>query len=205
MYSPADLLDEARKTNSSALVLLNDHQVMLDEVFDGQGDRPIETMSVTKAVLSLLVGRAVTLGLLPGADLPIHELFPEWRQGRKQAITLRHLMTHTSGLQNALNAGEELYPSPDFVQLALCAELDHEPGRRLAYNNKAVNLICGVLERATGMKADDFARAELFGPLGIEDWSWQRDAAPRTAWQVSGFAPVISRAWVSWPYRAERS
>lgn len=171
------LLSEARLTHSSALVLLRGGEVLLDEVLDGLGDRPIETMSVTKAVLSLLVGRAVTLGHLPGADVRVCELYPEWRQGRKQDVTLRHLMTHTSGLQNLRSTTPEIYPAPDAVQLALCAELEHAPGTRLAYNNKAVNLICGVLERATGQKADGFARAHLFGPLGIEDWHWTRDRA----------------------------
>ncbi|WP_104990927.1 serine hydrolase [Deinococcus sp. NW-56] len=171
------LVDEARATNTSALIVMRDGEVVVDEVIDGRGDRPIETMSVTKAVLSLVVGRAVTLGHLPGADVPVCEFFPEWQQGRKRDVTLRHLMTHTSGLQNELHTGKEIYPSSDFVQLALCAELDHDPGTYFAYNNKAANLICGLLERATGQRADDFARAELFGPLGMEEWEWVRDPA----------------------------
>lgn len=208
---------EARDASSSALVILQNGEPLINEILDGQGDRPIETMSVTKAVLSLLVGRAVTLGHLPGADIPISTLYPEWKQGRKRDITLRHLMTHTSGLQNVPMAPQEIYPSPDFVQLALCAELDHPPGTHFAYNNKAANLICGVLERATGQKADDFARAELFAPLGIDDLSWVRDAAgnpygmsglslrPRDLARLGQLAldagevdgqPLIAREWV---------
>lgn len=171
------LVQEARDTHSSALVLQQHGETLVDEILDERGDRPVELMSVTKGVLSLLVGRAVTLGYLPDVDVKISDLYPEWRQGRKRDITLRHLITHTSGLQNLPNTTPEIYPSPDFVQLALCAELDAEPGTWLEYNNKAANLICGVLERATGQKADDFARAHLFGPLGITDWSWQRDQA----------------------------
>ncbi len=171
------LLEKARATNTSTLVVMQRGQVLLDEVCDGRGRRPLETMSVTKAVLSLLVGRAVTLAYLPGPDVPICTFYPEWAQGQKKHITLRHLLTHTSGLQNVPAAPEEIYPSPDFVQLALCAELSHAPGTTFAYNNKAVNLICGVLERATGQKADDFAALELFGPLGITEWHWTRDRA----------------------------
>ncbi|GGL00539.1 hypothetical protein GCM10010844_18730 [Deinococcus radiotolerans] len=119
----------------------------------------------------------MTLGVLPGADVAVAEYYPEWRQGRKADVTLQHLMTHTSGLQNVPAAPEEIYPSPDFVQLALCAELRHAPGTAFSYNNKAVNLICGLLDRATGQRADDFARAELFAPLGIHEWQWDRDRA----------------------------
>ncbi|GGR09933.1 serine hydrolase domain-containing protein [Deinococcus ruber] len=171
------LTQQARSTHSSALVVLQDGQRLTEEIMDGLGDRPIETMSVTKSVVSLLVGRAMTLGYFDSVDVPISDYFPEWRQGQKRGITLRHLLTHTSGLQNVPQAGEELYPSHDFVQLALCAELSHAPGTAFAYNNKAVNLIMGFLGRASGRAADQFAADELFAPLGIDQWSWQKDPA----------------------------
>lgn len=171
------LLTEARATNSSALVLVQNGETLVNEILDGRGERPLETMSVTKAVISLLVGRAMTLRHIQNIDTPIGEFYPEWRQGRKKDITLRHLLTHTSGLQNVPVAHVEIYPSADFVQLALCAELETIPGEQFAYNNKAVNLICGILERATGHKVDEFARAELFSPLGIEHVDWMRDPA----------------------------
>lgn len=174
---PDSLIDEARATNSSALVILRGGETLVDEILDGRGKRSIATMSVTKAILSLLVGRAVTLGHLPGPDVKVSEFFPEWRQGRKRDITLRHLMTHTSGLQNQLTTTGELYPAPDRVQLALCAKIDEEPGTVFAYNNKAVMVIVGLIERATGQKADAFARAELFEPLGLQEWQWSTDEA----------------------------
>lgn len=183
------LVNEARSANSSALVVLRDGEVLVDEVFDGRGVRPIATTSVTKAIVSLVVGRAVTLGHLPGPDVKVSEFFPEWRQGRKRDVTLRHLMTHTSGLQNQPSPTAELYPTPDRLQLALCAELDAEPGSAFAYNNKATMLIVGLLERATGQKADAFARAELFGPLGIEDWTWTTDGVGNP----HGFADLFLR------------
>ncbi|GGL06574.1 serine hydrolase domain-containing protein [Deinococcus radiotolerans] len=164
------LLDDARHAHTSVLFISCGGEVLADETMDGQGDRPIATMSVTKAVLSLLVGRAVTLGHLPGVDLPVHEVFPEWRQGRKRDVTLRHLMTHTSGLQNVPHAGQEVYASEDRLQLALCAELDAAPGTQFSYNNKAMALIAGLLERVTGRRLETFAREDLLGPLGITDW-----------------------------------
>ncbi|GGB76407.1 serine hydrolase domain-containing protein [Deinococcus soli (ex Cha et al. 2016)] len=170
------LIDAARATHSSALVLLHDGVPLVNESFDGPA-RPIEAMSVTKAIVSLLVGRAVTLGHLESVDVNVSEFYLEWRQGRKRHITLRHLLNHTSGLQNEPLTTAELYPSDDFIQLALCAELSDEPGARLAYNNKAYNLLAGVLHRATGRRMDDFARAELLAPLGITDFSWATDRA----------------------------
>jgi len=88
--------------------------------------------------------------------------------------TLRHILSHTSGLQNVPDTRVEIYPSPDFVQLALAAELKYPPGAKFEYNNKAVNLLAGVVERASGKKHDEFMRDEVFTPLGIREFSWQR-------------------------------
>jgi CubicO group peptidase (beta-lactamase class C family) len=138
------LVEEARSSRSSALVVWQDGGLPLEWWFDGK-PRRIEAMSATKSVVNLIVGRAVTLGLIESAETPVHEFFPEWNQGRKRQITLRHLMDHTSGLQDHPTTNLEIYPSPDFVKLALAAELENEPGTRFKYSNKAVNLLTGVV------------------------------------------------------------
>jgi len=158
----AALLERARETRTDDLAI-SWHGVTRSWAF-GEGARltqggstrsePIQTMSVTKSVVGLVIGRLVTLGKLASIEEPVHALFPEWRQGRKKLITVRMLLEHTSGLQNVPMTVEEIYPSPDFVQLALAAELEAEPGTAFAYNNKAVNLLAGVVERADGRKLE---------------------------------------------------
>lgn len=172
------LIQGAEESHSSALVLVQGGHLLIEEYFDGP-ERNIEAMSVTKAIVNLVVGRAVTMGALPGVDFMVADLFPEWKQGRKQHITLRMLMNHTSGLQAQPHTAE-IYASPDYVQLALCAELSHEPGTHFFYNNKAANLISGVIERAIGETLYGFARRELMEPLGIRDFVWHPDPAGHT-------------------------
>ena len=169
------LLEAARDARSSAVVVWQDGSPPLEWWFRGK-PRMIETMSVTKSVVNLIVGRAVTLGLIESADTPVHEFYPEWRQGRKRLITLRHLMSHTSGLQDFRTTNVEIYPSPDFVKLALSAELEDEPGACFRYSNKAVNLLAGIIARATSKPMQRFAGLELFDPMEIE-FDWMRDEA----------------------------
>lgn len=171
-----ELLAQAKASQSSAVVVLRDGEVLLNWLVDPDG-APIETMSVTKSILALGVARMLTIGELESLDTPVAELFPEWRQGRKAEVTVRHLLNHTSGLQNLPNAGAEIYPSPDFVKLALAAELDHAPGSRYAYNNKATNLVAGLFPVLTGRDAAEYMAEELFAPLGIEHFDWSRDTA----------------------------
>lgn len=82
------------------------------------------------------------------------------------------LLNHTSGLQNVPNTSVEIYPAPDAFKLALAAELSHAPGERFSYNNKAMNLLAGVIEQAAQERMDLFLQREVLGPIGIGGPSW---------------------------------
>lgn len=170
------LVQAAEASHSDALVVLQ-HGRLLGQWQFGRAEEPIEAMSVTKSVVSMAIGALLQEGQLASLDEPVYRFYPEWKQGRKQAITLRHLLTHTSGLQNYPRTDVEIYPSPDFVQLALAAELADAPGTRFAYNNKALNLLAGVVQKASGQRLDEYLRAGLFRQLGISDFTWTLDAA----------------------------
>lgn len=166
----------AAETHSDAVLILHGDTALLER-YSGGGDEPIELMSVTKSVVALVVGRLLHQGLIDSLDTPVARWYPEWNQGRKRDITLRMLMDHSSGLQNVPTTGVEIYPAPDVVQLALAAELESEPGTRFAYNNKAVNLIAGIVARASGQPLDAYAGEHLFAPMGIEPGPWFADPA----------------------------
>src|SRR6266540_41466 len=129
------LLRAAEAAHSDAVVLWKDgHQVGAWRF--GHARRKLQVMSITKSIVSLAIGRLVTTGRIKSLDTPVAEFYPEWRQGQKQTITLRHVLTHTSGLQDRPDAGVEVERSPDVVRLALSAELADPPGTRFMYNNK---------------------------------------------------------------------
>lgn len=150
------------------------HGVPVFEWATERGRLPIETMSATKSVTSMVVGRLVTQGLLDTVERPVCDFFPDWRGTEKSKITLRHLLEHTSGLA-CRRTTEEIYASSDFVKYALEAELVSEPGTTFVYNNRAVNLIAEVVRQVSGARMDNYAAAELFGPMGIEQWHWMLD------------------------------
>ncbi|WP_223644219.1 serine hydrolase [Corallococcus sp. EGB] len=171
----ATLLKAAEETGTSGLVLLR-HGRLVGEWYFGGDTRRIETMSATKGVVALAIGLLIDDGKIASADVPVSTFFPEWSQGLKARVTLRHLLNHTSGLV-ANRTARDIYQSPDFVRFALEAEVADPPGSRFFYNNKAVNLLAGVVERASGEKLDAYLRRRLFAPLGIRDVEWQKDPA----------------------------
>ncbi|NMO13450.1 beta-lactamase family protein [Pyxidicoccus fallax] len=171
----AELLKQAEASGSSALVLLRHGKLVGEWYFGGETQR-IEAMSATKAVVALAIGLLIDDGKIPSADTPVSAFFPEWSQGLKSKVTLRHLLNHTSGLA-ANRSAMDIHQSPDFVRYALDSKVVDEPGSRHFYNNKATNLLAGIVERASGEKMDVYLKRRLFAPLGIRDVEWMKDRA----------------------------
>lgn len=169
------MLNLAKEKNSDAFVIEKSGELIVN--YQKNRGEIIETMSVTKLVVAAGIGRLLYQGYIDSLDQPIHSFYPEWNQGQKKQITLRHLLSHTSGLQNELNTTVEIYPSPDVIQLALAAELESEPGSEFIYNNKAVNLLAGIFERATGQKMNLYIDEEIFKKVGIINYDWTKDKA----------------------------
>jgi len=173
----AALVEGAKASNSDAMLVMRDGKLLAEYYRSGKTPAPIEMMSATKSIVALAIGGLIGDGKIASLDTPVHTWYPEWKQGRKQQITLRMLMDHSSGLQNAMRADAEIYPSPDFVQLALAAELDADPGKAFAYNNKAVNLLAGIVANVSGVPMDQYLQRRLFAPMGIRPGKWERDQA----------------------------
>ncbi len=171
----AHLVLRARALHSDAVVILKDGRLLRDMRF-GHAAEPIESGSIAKSVVAVAIGHLLYTGQLRSLDEPVSSWYPEWKSGGKQAITLRQLMNHTSGLEAAADTAA-VEESPDIIQQALDAPLAHPPGSRFFYNNKAVNLLAGIVEKTTRRKLDEYVRDEIFAPLGIARFAWMRDPA----------------------------
>ena len=166
-----------------SLQLVRNGVLILDAYFYPYlGDRGHDLASVTKSVTSTLVGIAVDEGLLTldqnvVASFP--ELLPVPPTDAKADIELRHLLTMTSGMDCGRTPGEpELYEmigSDHYVQYALDLPMAVAPGMEFAYCSPGSHLLSAMLAKVTDSNALDFARANLFDPLGIEKAEWPED------------------------------
>lgn len=99
-----------------------------------------------------------------------------------QPISIRHLLTHTSGLPNYTDFGDfdltEMNPtSPhDLVARFRDLPLNFGPGTLYSYNNSGYTLLALIIERASGMPYEEFLRQAIFGPLGMRDSGVDRNA-----------------------------
>ncbi len=166
------LAKQARANGSSAVVVWREGEPVFNW-HDGRGFRPIELMSVTKMIVGVVTGVALGGDGIEALSTPLATWFPEWAGDARSTITLRHVLTHTSGLEVLSSA--DVYAASDIVQLALDRPLVVKPGIAHRYSNSTFNLLAGVVKRATGQRLDEVAGEQLFGPLGFGDWSWQQD------------------------------
>lgn len=130
----------------------------------------IESMSVTKFVVGSVLGLAVGVADL---ERPLETWIDEWKGEERGSIQLRHVTTHTSGLE--VLPPQAVYEAESIASLVLAAEPSSPPGR-FAYNNSAIHLLAIMVERATGHRLHDLAGEKLFTPLGITEWTWQCDS-----------------------------
>jgi CubicO group peptidase (beta-lactamase class C family) len=137
-----------------------------------QPDSIFLTASVTKPVvvsaLMLLVERGLIL-----LDDPACAYVPEFADFHKDGITIRHLMTHTSGLPDMLPENEGLRaqhaPLSEFVRRICELSADFSPGTDIQYQSTGIAMLGEILERVTATPLRDFLRREIFDPLGMDD------------------------------------
>ncbi|MEM0984128.1 MAG: serine hydrolase domain-containing protein [Planctomycetota bacterium] len=170
--SAAEALEhEIRRTGGAALAIFRDNTLV--HLWSDGDLRPIELMSATKSVAAIAVGTLLDDGLIESIDQPVRDLFPEFVGNGREAITIRMLLNHTSGLGGATRT-PEIYAADDVLAYALGASIVSEPGQAFAYNNNATNLLMGVIGRAAGRPADEYIAERVLAPLGIRNWSWFR-------------------------------
>ena len=161
--------------------------------------------SVTKSVISILIGIAVADGLIASIDQPPAELLPKHRQAMSDDtanVTLSQLMTMSGGFDNYLPDAsrwdESAARGGSYVDLLL-KRPQHTPGRAFWYSHPSAHLASAVLAAALG-RADgqrpctilDYARQKLFDPLGIST----RPAFSRPL--PDPFAPEFAKAGFGW-------
>jgi CubicO group peptidase (beta-lactamase class C family) len=164
-----------------SILIVRSGFIVFEEYYHGWSQNHLHNVnSVTKSVTSALVGIALREGLLHDLDQPVLSFFPEYTpqvlDSRKQAITLRHVLSMSSGL--APMPADEIWTFLErsaSVQRLLHRPIHHDPGQVFTYDELGAHLVSLLLNRVTGMPIASFAQTRLFEPLGIwrdEQGTW---------------------------------
>jgi CubicO group peptidase (beta-lactamase class C family)/endonuclease/exonuclease/phosphatase family metal-dependent hydrolase len=130
-------------------------------------DTIFDVASISKLFTTVVALRLVEDGLIE-LDAPAARHLPEFGQNGKQDVTLRQLLTHTSGLPAGLAIGS--YPTVEQRLAAIYAvALRAEPGTRYVYSDLSLIVIGKVLERVTGRSLPELVATKITEPLALHD------------------------------------
>lgn len=162
------------------LIVAHQGEIVFERFYRDSGPDVLHTVhSVTKSFTSTLVGILAGAGLVD-LDAPVSSLVPAPAfdaDPEKAAITVRHLLTMSSGLYGHgwWDIDELADREVPLVAGALAAPLVGPPGWGFLYNNGASHVLSAVINAVAGAPTADVAAERLFQPLGIERWRWPTD------------------------------
>ena len=176
------------ETKIHSFLLLKNGDLFLEKYY-GAYDRhsPHDLRSTTKSIRALLMGIALDKGLIKSLDDPVlnylKDLKPQKNlDERKGQITLRHLLTMSSGLEcndwDPKSRGQEdrVYRKKDWLQYTMDLPMANDPGEVSAYCSMGAIMIAEVIHKTSGMSIQEFAQQYLFDPLAIQEVSWGHTA-----------------------------
>lgn len=139
--------------------------------------------SISKSVTSACIGIALKKGLIKNVDEPIFPYFKQYQDkfdDQKKKITIRNLLTMTSGLKwnedisyrDPRNTELRMDMSSDPIGFILGRSMTFEPGTTWNYNGGNTQLLATIIKSVSGLSLDKFAEKELFIPLAIKKYEW---------------------------------
>jgi len=159
--------------NTAGIVALKDGKSLYENYFNECGaDSRIHVYSVTKSIISILIGIAMDKGCIQSTEQRVLDFFPDYivkkREKTIQDVTLENLLTMTAPYKNKGTPYIKYFTSDDWVKFTL----DLLGGRGQIGDFRYTPLIgpdilSGIIVKATGQSVFDFATENLFSPLGI--------------------------------------
>ena len=198
----ADAIGYGRDTNSYALLIWWKGALVLEHYYPGfDSEIRAEPASMHKSVLALVVAKAIEDGFIEGPDTKIGRYIPEWRDDPRGDITVRQLLTMTSGLAPLSYIGGDEAPARKFMAGELDArktilglQLEEPQRPHFHYANTVSQLLMLVVESATGEPYSDYLSEAIWKPIGASDafvYNFEDGKFPR------GYASLLARP-VDW-------
>ena len=180
--------------------MLQDGNVKLERYFFGaEKDSLHQVRSQTLSIVGLLLGIAIDHGFIASEENLVAPYFPGYfKPGDtlKSLLKIKDLITMSGGMKweeilpndDPVNDNSNMYRSRSWLDYALSRPVEQKPFSRFRYCSGYPMIVAGIIERATKMPLDEFARKFLFDQLDIRDHFWQKDS--------TGFCDAASGLWL---------
>ena len=166
-----------------AFVIIKDSTLLFEQYWEDYSPHSrSNSFSMAKSIVSLAIGCAIDDGFIKNVDQPVNDFYPEFKGYNGKALTLRHLLTMSAGVDfdeaysSPFSPTTKLYYGDDLQQIALGMKEIEEPGIHFIYQSGVTQLLALIVEKATGENNSSYVSRKLWTPLNAEeDALWSLD------------------------------
>jgi CubicO group peptidase (beta-lactamase class C family) len=185
----ANLANDPTK-DFKGIIILRHGKLVAESYFNGDDSNTLHDIrSATKSITATLMGIAIQQHIIHGVDDSIADYLPNLPRDGKEKITIRDLLNMRSGLDadddDPASPGNEtrLDESADWIKSVYAVPIKTSSGKKYLYVSINAFLVGAIIENASKMHLDDFAKQNLFAPLDITRYEWRRATIDRTTGQ----------------------
>lgn len=158
--------------NITGIIVEKDSNRLMESYYIGSTkDSVTHIASVTKSIMSILIGIAIDKTFIRSVDQKVLEFFPSYipKRGERtlQQITIKHLLTMTAPYKYKYEPYTKVYSSEDWIQQVLHLLGGRKDVGTFKYTTVGLHILSGILMVTTGISPLDFAQKYLFKPLEI--------------------------------------
>lgn len=199
-----DPVIKSEYSNINGMVVVRNGYIAYERYYNGSSpEDTLHVASVTKSIISALIGIAINAGYIQNAAQKVLDFFPEYvpaaADRHKREITIRHLLTMTAPypFEDWQEPLDKMCMQPDWVKYSL--DMLGQNGRigDFKYATAGAHLLSAIITRSTGKSARAFANERLFKPIGINE-------IPDYKMNAFGFEDLFGKnvkGWVQDPSR----
>lgn len=186
-YNQVSLSDDFREylegLNTVALLVVKNDSLVHEEYWDSYSEQSLSnSFSIAKTYVSVLTGIALREGKIKSINQPVSDYIPEFKSDNRKHITIKHLLTMSSGLNweesywNPFSVTTRGYYGDDLEKTSLSLKSIESPGKRYEYRSGDTQILSLVLNKATGVSLSEYFEKKLWQPTGSEqDALWSID------------------------------
>lgn len=162
--------------NINGIIIARKGNIVFEKYYNGYNiDDNFHVASVTKSVISALIGIAIDKGYIKDVDQKVVDFFPEYTCSPteicKKAVTIRHLLTMTAPypFKNNTESLERFCKQKDWIKYALNQLGQKGDIGTFKYSSAGTHLLSAIITKTTGKSAREFANEYLFKPIGMKE------------------------------------
>lgn len=181
---PDTLVHHFAEMQTAAFVVVKNDSLVHEQYWDSFGpDSRSNSFSMAKTFVSMLIGIAIDEGKIKSVDQPVGDFLPEFKEGDNAKLTIKHLLTMSSGINFDENYVSpfaypaQAYYGSDLRKLTYGYKVSEASGKVFKYLSGNSELLAFILQKATGKTLSEYMSEKLWIPLGAKNTAlWSLDS-----------------------------